>query len=201
MIKYLLILALILGGYFIYSWGDIPLAFALDTGFKSPASTGEDYNQWETPADAFVSDDYYATQSAVNQRQDYYDFTFAVPAGATIDGIEATFEGDTADYYTGTMLNVDLSHDGGTTYASSIKEVVDNSNSPGDITVTIGGATDTWGRTWTDSELSNANFRLRAENVNVIGTWGVDHIQIKVYYTEASGGPVEEHTRRHIFHR
>jgi hypothetical protein len=30
---------------------------------------------------------------------------------------------------------------------------------------TLGGAANTWGRTWTPAELSNGNFRIRITNV------------------------------------
>jgi len=80
-------------------------------------------------------------------------------------------------------IYVDLSHDGGTTYATYVKEASTATEGVWD-TVTLGGSTDTWGRSWTAGEFLNTNFRLRF----AAGTLGalvdiVDLLQVKVYYS------------------
>lgn len=90
---------------------------------------------------------------------DYYTFGIAPPAGSTIDGIEVD---TTAKWSTNTGTNqlcVELSWDGGSSWTSTANTTGDIQT--GESSDTLGGAANTWGRTWTVSELSNANFRLR----------------------------------------
>lgn len=163
----------------------------VDTGLKSPSATGEDYNQWSNPSNAFSSDDSYASEISTNQKQDYYDFSFGIPEDSTINGIEVKLESsfDPGGFGDG-EIGVELSWDGGISYTTSSK-------STGLLTVvdtiyTLGGSSDTWGRSWSDGEFSNANFRARinADQVAFQGTDFLDHIQITVYYTEeVTAGP------------
>ena len=49
---------------------------------------------------------------------------------------------------------------------------------------TLGGATNTWGRTWTPAELSNANFRVRVTNAadSTARDFSLDWIAVRVTY-------------------
>src|SRR3990167_7791882 len=156
--------------------------YYLDTGFLSPSATGEDYNQWTNPTNAYSSNNSYATEVDVNQKQDYYNFTFNIPAGATIDGIEVVLEAKTQDTFWSPKISVALSYNGGTNYTS---EKQTSTLTTSDANYTLGGSTDTWGRTWDDTEFSDTNFRAYVEyNASIGGdTTSLDHIQIKVYYT------------------
>lgn len=160
---------------------------AADTGLKSPASTGEDYNQWSTPSGAFSSNDSYALESVQGEKQDYYDFTFSVPSGATIDGVEVQVEAKDLNCNVSCIIGVELSWDGGVTYTTAGYDTGELTSS--DVVYTLGGSTDIWGRTWSDTNFSDANFRLRI-NADVLNgetpTIRLDHIQVKVYYTEAA---------------
>ena len=53
--------------------------------------------------------------------------------------------------------HIGLSWNGGTTYTATIP----NSVETGKTVVTLGGQYDTWGRTWSPSDFSDANFRLK----------------------------------------
>ena len=55
-----------------------------------------------------------------------------------------------------------------------------------DANHTLGGVGDNWGRTWTASELSDANFQLRVYKTGGSPSLRVDRIQVKVYYTRRS---------------
>jgi len=169
----------------------ISIVNSADTGFKSPSATGEDYNLWTSPTDAFSSNDVYATESTAGQEQDYYNFGFSIPAGATINGVEITVEG----WCPGSIIidgdkcdvKVDLSDNGGTTYGT--KKTLTYNVDGGEITQTLGGATSGnayWGLTLIDTDFSNANFRARIEMDILTGgatEFDLDHIQAKVYYT------------------
>ena len=154
-----------------------------DTGFKSPTATGDDYDEWSTPTDAYSSDDNYAWDGGDNTSQDYYDFAFGVPAGATIDGIEIAIEGycfedDQA------VIEVEMSWDGGANYTAAGTR--NTWIATAESTKTYGGAASLFGRVWDDSEFSDANFRVRVEEILTDFVFAMDHIQVKVYYTEGA---------------
>ncbi len=53
-----------------------------------------------------------------------------------------------------------------------------------EATYLLGGAADTWGRTWTSGEFSNANFRVRVINVssNINRDFSLDWLAVRVTY-------------------
>lgn len=139
-----------------------PLTSTADTGFVAPTHSGEDYNSWTTPANAYTSNNAYAYEATNLDMQDYYSFGFSIPSSATILGIEVRMEASSCtgcDTFAGDGIGVRLSHNGGTTYASSYTSVGPLSST--DATFTAGSTSDTWGRTWVASELDNTNFRVR----------------------------------------
>lgn len=150
-----------------------------DTGLKSPQTTGDDYNTWTNPADAYADDGYNAIQGDnADRSQDYYTFDFLVPNIATgILGIEVQAKGATQS---GNIdLYVGLSWDGGGTYTSEKSEIF--TGYPPYQNKTFGGPTDNWGRAWTTGNFNNTNFRLRVRTTQ--GGMLLDHIQVKVYFT------------------
>ena len=156
-----------------------------NTGFKSPSATGDDYGQWTRPEDAYISDDQEADENTLNQKQDWYDFGFVIPAGCSIDGIEVSIEARKAgDGSNG--ADVEISWGGGSTYTSTGYDFI---ASLSEQIFTLGGLGNTWGRTWAVSDFSNANFRIRLnmKGSGVAYRTYVDHIQVKVYYTQAGG--------------
>ena len=158
----------------------MPTPGPTDTGFKSPSATGQDYNQWSNPTNAFASDNSRAREDRNGQQQDWYNFTFGVPGGATIVGIEVSVEAVDWDC-SNDGVDIELSWDGGTSYTSSGKGASWPCET--EVTNTFGGSADTWGRTWSDFEFSNANFRLRLTKTGTDWVFiFVDHVQAKVYY-------------------
>src|SRR3990167_5637540 len=157
-----------------------------DTTFKSPAATGEDYNEWTSPTNAYSSDGNNAVpgRTSTTDEQDYYNFTFGIPSEVTIDGIEVVIEGQAPTSARDMVILAELSWNGGTNYTAS---GYSNTWTGGDAetTKTYGGATDKWGRIWADTEFTNGNFRLYLKQTDTNGTNNaIDHIQVKVYYTE-----------------
>jgi hypothetical protein len=75
---------------------------------------------------------------------------------------------------------VQLSWDGGSTWTSP-----DQTSNLGTSlqTYTLGGASDDWGHTWTATQLSNANFRVRVANVadSTSRTFFLDWVTVKVH--------------------
>ena len=157
-------------------------AYADTTGAKTPGAntavttSAGDNNGFEvTPGNVTVQDSATAddlntgTGNAVdgcatfNQSEDdahdFHTFGFSIPTGSRIDGITV----DTySDWDLATAVNelcVELSWNGGTSWTST-------GHTTGDVgtiltQVILGGSANTWGRTWTVSELSDANFRMR----------------------------------------
>lgn len=154
-----------------------------DTGYKFPSlsSTGT----WITPDNAFADDGTYAVSNGLNSEQAWKNFAFGIPAGATIDGIEAVVNGfSSANPDT---IEIFLSWDNGVSYTAAKSGTFSGSGADEDLT--FGGATDTWGRTWSDTEFSDANFRVKLkEKTNpAVDVANVDSIKIKVFYTTAAG--------------
>lgn len=125
-----------------------------------------------------------ALPNTVSDQHDFYDFSIAsIPTGAVIDGIlvdmDAKYDGNTG---TNTYCAF-LSYNAGTNWTAG-KNSADIGTS--DTSFTLGGSTDTWGRTWSASEFTNANFRLRV--MTLVGSSNqrdasLDYLAVTVYYT------------------
>lgn len=116
------------------------------------------------------------------------NYTFGVPSGATINGIEVNTEFST-DFVSATAtLQLSLSWNNGTNYTATKSDTVTGSTT--DKNSTLGGAADTWGRSWTDSEFANGTFLVKVEgkSTDFSGSCRLDFLQIKVYYTVAATG-------------
>jgi hypothetical protein len=76
---------------------------------------------------------------------------------------------------------VQLSYNGGSSWSTYRNTAV---LSTADTVYTLGGTTDTWGRTWTTTQLSDANFRVRITNVatNTSRDFSLDQIAVRVTY-------------------
>lgn len=112
-------------------------------------------------------------------------FGFAIPSGATIDGIEVEIERQQEDTRaTWKDLDVTLLKAGTATGDNNGDLATEWPTSMG--VATYGGASDLWGTTWTASDVNHADFgvRLKADNTGSVYTARVDFIRITVYYTE-----------------
>ena len=155
-----------------------------DTGLLSPAANGDDYSQWATPTNAYLSNNAYASPTAADQLHDYYNFTITIPAESTINGIEASLEGH-AFNANGTIIGIELSWDGGANYTATGYAAAYPSTA--DETDVLGGAANLWGReAWAISEFTDANFRARVDSTGAASKCFLDHLQVKIYYTEAT---------------
>ena len=119
------------------------------------------------------------------------NFGLEVPSGATINGIlvEIRHEGY-SDYSNNTENIVSIvKHDGsiGSTNQST------NAVLPVDYTyISYGSSSDLWGETWSATDINDEDFGV-VFSVSFSNSYNgafVDHIQIKVYYTESTDTPV-----------
>jgi len=170
------------------------------TGLKVPAanapvtSDSGDNNGFETnPGNAYTSNNVYAVDNnsgtttsssytdAGKDRHLFYNYALGVPTGAAILGIQVRVEAK-VDSTTGTpKMYVQLSGDGGKTWTTA---KVTATLKKSDTANTLGSTSDTWGRTWTADELSDANFRVRITNVatNTSRDFSLDQIAVQVTY-------------------
>jgi hypothetical protein len=135
---------------------------------------------WTNGANAYDNTDgTYATETDDNASTSFQDHGFGIPSGNEITGIEVVLEASSIGGLDN--IDIDLSWDGGTDWT-----VVKNTGTlpSTDTLYTLGGNADTWGRTWSPSDFSNTNFRVRV--VARAGSPGmevqIDEIQVRVYH-------------------
>ncbi|KXK00285.1 MAG: hypothetical protein UZ19_OD1000074 [Parcubacteria bacterium OLB19] len=156
---------------------------AHDPNFIKPSATGDIDNEWTNPSNALNSDGSYATAGSAALKQSYNGFSFGIPGGNTILGIEVKVDasGSTAN---GT-IDVALSWDGGSSYTTG-KATPTLSGT--DIVYSVGGNGDTWGRSWTATEFNPTNFRLRVTANPSSNTLRLDALEVRVYHQSTGGG-------------
>jgi hypothetical protein len=141
---------------------------------KSPTALGT-ISEWTNPTNAYSSNNVYAT-ATYSQEQTYKTFSLSLPSGTAINGIIVNVEAKAA--IIGQTIRVKLSYDNGTSWTSTESKPFALS----DATQVYGGSTDTWGRTWTDTELNNTNFQVHLEPPSIGSSLSVDNITVQVYY-------------------
>ena len=171
----------------------------VSTGFLSPtaqaavtASAGDNNGFQTSPANAFVNDSVFATDvdsgnnkntSCTNTGKDkhqFYNYGFNIPSG-TVQGIEVRLDAR-ADATSGSpKICVEISWNGGASW-TAVKNT--STLTTTESTYILGGAADTWGRTWALGDFSNTNFRVRITNVasNNSRDFYLDYIAVNVTY-------------------
>lgn len=174
---------------------------ASSTGFKSATaqapvtSSSGDNNGFQTnPGNMLVDDGLFAvdtnsgsntsTSCTANQKDRHVlsNFGFSVPAGSSIQGIEVKLN-SRVDSTTGSpRFCVQLSWNGGSTWTTPITSAT---LSTAETMYILGGVTDTWGRTWTNTDFDNANFRVRLTMVasNTSRDYSLDWVGVQVRHT------------------
>jgi len=148
---------------------------------------------WQNPTYAQTQNDSYATaglrrRNPISHYLKATNFSFAIPSGATIQGIVVE-----VDRYASTGS-------GGTRVSdNSIRLVKDETiggddkstglawpNSDTDTYQSYGGSTDLWGLNWSSDDINGSDFGVvisaQKDNSNNTRTAYVDHIRITVYY-------------------
>ena len=167
-----------------------------NTGFTAPtaqgATNGGDNNGYESgPTNAFVDGGTEAADinsgtnkntSCTNTGKDkhlYYNYGFSFGASA-IQGIEVQLDARADSNGGAPKICVEISWDGGTTWTAAKSTNLTTTQT----TYILGGASDTWGRTWSASQFSNTNFRVRVTDVsnNANRDFFLDYIAVNVTY-------------------
>jgi hypothetical protein len=124
-----------------------------------------------------------ATPATNKDRHKFYGFALGIPAVVTsIDGISLRTD-LRLDSISGTHnLCAQLSWNSGLNWTSFKVQPV---TSAGETTNTFGSMSDTWGRTWTTSQLSGTNFRVRIIDASTATgrDFSLDYVAVSVTYT------------------
>lgn len=152
---------------------------------------------WSSPGNITADDTNRATATAGFAQSEYLissSHGFAIPSGATIDGIVveariySEFGGLFYDVYDAAARIVK-----GGAVGSTDKSKVAAWQSGNNLTWTsYGSSSDTWGETWTPADINASGFGF-ALSANLVGgkisaTGSVYAIRITVYYTAGGGG-------------
>jgi hypothetical protein len=166
------------------------------TATSTAADTGGDNNGYELLALnacgddlLFASDVNTGTNNTVSctdagkDRHRFWDFGLGVPAVVSaVTGIQVRTDIGMNNNGGTSQLCVQLSWDGGTTWTAAKSAALTTSVT---TTYTLGGAADTWGRTWTGANFSNANFRVRLIDVTSQPNknFFLEYLAVQVSYT------------------
>jgi hypothetical protein len=163
------------------------------TGQAAQTSSAGDNNGYQTsPTNAFLNDSVFAvdTNSGTNNntsctnngkdKHHFFNFNFNIPSG-TVQGIQVRLDAR-ADATSGSpKICVQLSWNGGTSWTTAQQT---GTLTTSEATYTLGGTANTWGRTWSLSDFTNTNFRVRVINVasNTSRDFSLDYIAVNVTY-------------------
>jgi hypothetical protein len=154
------------------------------------ASNTKGTNAWATPTNVYSSNDTRSTSITANQYQAWGDFNVSLAGTVTnIDGIEVSAEVSRSGTGTNCQIQFELSYNNGTNYTTGSGIKLSTALTTTDTYQPFGGATDTWNRSWTTGNLTNANFRVRARTIKPNTTVcpdatqvRIDHLRIRVTY-------------------
>ncbi|MCP4540923.1 MAG: DUF11 domain-containing protein, partial [Chloroflexi bacterium] len=179
----------------------VPVALADDTGWRNPTAnqsdSGGDGNGFErNPTRAYTNGSGYAESrnngrsGGRTDRHRYYNYGINIPAGSTIQGIEVRLDWWLDSTYGTSSLGVDLSWNGGSSWTSSTQVDTGESTSSSH-TITLGGTGDTWGRTWSASDFSNGNFRVRLHSYSSSSyrDFRLDWVPVRITYEPPNTAP------------
>jgi carboxypeptidase T len=173
----------------------------VNTGLLSPSahapvtSGSGDNNGYQTnPTNAFANDGLFAvdTNSGTNSntsctsnrkdRHTFYNYNVSIPSGAAVTGIEVRLDGRADSTSGAPRFCVQISWNGGTSWTTAKST---STLTTSEATYLLGGAADTWGRTWASGDFTNANFRIRITDVasSTSRDFSLDWIGVQVSYT------------------
>lgn len=119
-----------------------------------------------------------------------------LPSSCNIVGIAIRIDAYKVEggFGSGTLqVGAELSYNNGTNYTSTSKKTGNLTGTQ--ATYTLGGATDTWGRSWTRSEMQSGTFRLRITSLytSILDNpeWHVEYVRVTVYYEDTTALTVD----------
>lgn len=186
--RYIIVLILILLGVGLWAYK----AFASSSGPNGPSTTiattiSGGSVSWVNPNNAQVSDGVYTVASGGSSDSSRAlvatNFGFAIPTGATINGVLVEVQSLGSNGFAGT-INL---------YSSGAPIGTGKTMTwPGsEAYVSYGSSVDTWSASPTYSMINNSGFGVSVDGTSgdVAGAWStsIDYVRITVYYTSAAG--------------
>ncbi len=150
-----------------------------EVGFNAPTVEG---GSWTNGTNAYSSNGAYATANS-SVTHGYGSFGYSIPSNNQVTGIAVKIEasGSTA----AGNISVFLSWDGGSTFTDA---KITNTLGLTDAVFELGGQGDTWGRSWTPTEMNDGNLVVAITSNPSGNTVQVDAIQVKVFHQSTGGG-------------
>ena len=161
--------------------------FPGNTAFLNPsanaADTGGSGNGFElNPTNAYTDgSDFASNANGPGDRHRYYNYNTSIKSSCAINGIQVRLDWWLGSIAGTSSMSAELSWNGGASWTAA---KTDSQESTSEHTVVLGGPSDTWGRTWSVSELSNANFRVRLTSNSSTSQrdFYLDWVPVSVYY-------------------
>ncbi len=203
-----MLVAALVGGFLLLSFQDYAYAgdnvsvtrqFSPTTDAAVTLDAGDNDGFQTTPGNAYADGGGYAvdTDSGLNTNSDptgtgtdkhnYYNYGLpnAMPSGSTINGITVRADIAVDSLRDSEFTAIRLSWDGGNNWTAVKQQSLTATT---ETTYTYGGIADNWGRTWTTSELSDANFRIQVINgelksQNSLRDFSLDWILVSITFT------------------
>ena len=119
--------------------------------------------------------------STAKDKHNFYNYNISIPSATAIQGIQVRLDAR-ADSTSGSpKICVQLSWNGGSSWVTAKQT---STLSTSEATYTLGGTADTWGRTWSLSEFTNTNFRVRVIDVasNTSRDFYLDYLAVNITY-------------------
>ncbi len=159
--------------------GNVDFDYIVDpTLTNGPTGYADSGGDWTGETGAFSDGGEYAQATAQNKNVHYYNYSFAIPTGSTIDSVRVRvdqYSADGNDY-----LTLEVSWDGGDTWSNSVNLPASSTERTDWVNVTDATA-------WDIDSLNNTNFRVRLTTVNngkPGAYWRIDWVPVEVIYTE-----------------
>ncbi|MEM9336685.1 MAG: hypothetical protein AAGA35_02420, partial [Patescibacteria group bacterium] len=153
-----------------------------DPQFLKPSSDGSPNMEFSNSDQAYESDGSHASTISGDERHSYSGFGFSIPVSNEIVGIEVKLDGS----YNASPATfaVYLSWNNGVNYTSP--QTTPTINFASDQVYTLGGPSDTWGRSWVPSDFDDGSLVL---DVVISESFvDLDALQINVYNQAGGGG-------------
>jgi len=177
----------------IFTIAQMLLVFAMPTvalgatiGYASPTQhhAGYSTHDFSNGDRAYTNNDTGAQAEHDYADELYYGYGISIPAGSTVTGVNVSTRARRSDNMNDARLNVSVSWDAGAHWSGSVDC---GSITHGDNYEMSQCNNSTWGRTWTASELSDTNFRVRVQAI-YDGSWAskkiwLDWIPVTVVYS------------------
>ena len=151
----------------------------VDTGWTLPGALDSSSN-FTDPSNLLLEDGNWGQITDVDAWAQYDTFGFSIPAGATINGVEVRIK----SYDTGGSGTTEIRLCKAGTVQGDSNLINTPNTSPEVWQTAVGGSSDKWSLTLTESDVENAGFGLRViEESETVPR--IDAVQMKVYYTTA----------------